>query len=41
MVSDDWSYGLVASGDELYSLTIAVRSARALSLAMFSAHSCW
>ena len=40
MVTGDRPYGLVASGDELYSLTIAVRSAKALSLAMFSVHSC-
>ena len=34
------TYGCVAAGDEPYSLTIAVRSARALSRAMFSVHSC-
>ena len=33
-------YGCVHAGDEPYSLTIAVRSARALSRAMFSVHSC-
>ena len=39
-VGVDGPYGCVAGGDEPYSLTIAVRSARALSRAMFSVHSC-